>query len=316
MVGTCNGLICLADNEDLRDKDAPTIIWNPSVRKYVILPSPNIKKSNFKGTHTYFFGYDSLTNDYKVLRIVTVRKSLLGVKVYSLAKGCWTSLSAAATAVFPTYLCSWLLSNSKDAFFNDAMHWILPRDKDSKERLIVSFDFGTELFHEIAMPEDFGKTGCPSYVLRYGDSLALVQMFQIDEGGEYFVYRLHLWVMKKFGNNSVLFEGYRPSVLGFNNCDELVMTKLLDGHRRAIVVDFKTGNKDAATALDGYSSMNPFKKAWKIDQVKTKKAMSIDYLAEEIIAEILLRLPVKSLLKCRRVCQSYVEHSDQKLSLH
>ncbi|RXH79966.1 hypothetical protein DVH24_041113 [Malus domestica] len=32
--------------------------------------------------------------------------------------------------------------------------------------------------------------------------------------------------------------------------------------------------------------------------------MSIDYLAEEIIAEILLRLPVKSLIKCRRACKS------------
>ncbi|CAN6676487.1 unnamed protein product [Malus baccata var. baccata] len=265
MVGTCNGIICLAHDGLLQDEDAPTIIWNPSVRKYVILPSPNIKKNNFKDTQTYFFGYDSLTNDYKVLRIVTVRNSLLGVEVYSLANGCWTSLSTTATAVFPAYLCSGFLRKSKDAFFKGAMHWVLPRDRNSKEHLIVSFDFGTELFHEIVMPEGFRKTGCPCYILRYGDSLALVQ---IDNGGEHFVYGLHLWVMKEYGavkswtkldNNNVLFKGYRPtSPLGFNSCDELVMKILVDGDRRAIVVDFKTGNKNAATVLDGYSSMNPF----------------------------------------------------------
>ncbi|XP_048427683.1 F-box protein CPR1-like [Pyrus x bretschneideri] len=164
-----------------QDEDAPTIIWYPSVRKYVILPSPNIK-NNFEGAQTYIFGYDSQTNDYEVLRIVTVRNSLLGVEVYSLAKRRWTCLSAAATSVFPAYLCASFLIN----FFIDAMHWILPRDRDP-QHLMVSFDFSTELFHEIEMPEDFGTT---------------------DWG--------------------------------------------------AIVVDFKTEKEMAATALDGYPSMNPF----------------------------------------------------------
>ena len=36
------------------------------------------------------------------------------------------------------------------------------------------------------------------------------------------------------------------------------MTRLLNEDWRAIVVDFKTEKEMAATALDGYPSMNPF----------------------------------------------------------
>ncbi|RXH79968.1 hypothetical protein DVH24_041115 [Malus domestica] len=67
------------------------------------------------------------------------------------------------------------------------MHWILPRDRDP-EHLMVSFDFSIELFHEIAMPEDFGKTDMER---------VSVALFQIDNR-EYFVFRLHLWVMKEY----------------------------------------------------------------------------------------------------------------------
>lgn len=65
MVGTCNGLVCLAD--DLMCYAFNLVIWNPSVRKYVSLPNP----LGGYNIGSFGLGYDSVTNDYKVLRLAT-----------------------------------------------------------------------------------------------------------------------------------------------------------------------------------------------------------------------------------------------------
>lgn len=65
VVGTCNGLVCLAD--DLMCYAFVLVIWNPSVRKYVTLPNP----LGGYGCGSFGFGYDSLTNDYKVVKLAT-----------------------------------------------------------------------------------------------------------------------------------------------------------------------------------------------------------------------------------------------------
>ncbi|PRQ30939.1 putative F-box domain-containing protein [Rosa chinensis] len=91
--GTCNGVVCLADY-----MHHAAVIWNPSVRKYVILPSPTRTPLTYA---KYAFGYDSQTNDYKVLRIL-VGRGFVGQKpipveaeVWSLARGSWMSLNTA-----------------------------------------------------------------------------------------------------------------------------------------------------------------------------------------------------------------------------
>ena len=82
--GTCNGLVCLAGATE----DITIIIWNPTVRKFVILPRPvdifNYDE-NPRQTH-HALGHDQRNNDYKVLRIVSDRKEepAVRVEVYSL----------------------------------------------------------------------------------------------------------------------------------------------------------------------------------------------------------------------------------------
>ncbi|KAB2599194.1 F-box/kelch-repeat protein [Pyrus ussuriensis x Pyrus communis] len=71
-----------------------------------------------------------------------------------------------------------------------------------------------------------------------------VALFQIDNR-EYFVFRLYLWVMKEYG-----------AVKSWTKLDNTIL--LLNEDWGAIVVDFKTEKEMAATALDGYPSMNPF----------------------------------------------------------
>ena len=76
-------------------------LWNPCVRKFVKLPKPNITCfSHGDYNASVGFGFDSKTNDYKVVRFVTLGekgqkgKSPPEVEVYSLSTGKWRMVTA------------------------------------------------------------------------------------------------------------------------------------------------------------------------------------------------------------------------------
>nr|XP_008371155.2 F-box/kelch-repeat protein At3g06240-like [Malus domestica] len=91
VVGICNGLVLLADCKFCSGNTV--MLCNPSTRKSVTLPKPH---NNFKGYCGYRdcigFGFDAVTNDYKVVRI-TVHQwddPSASYEVYSLAAGSWS----------------------------------------------------------------------------------------------------------------------------------------------------------------------------------------------------------------------------------
>jgi F-box interacting protein len=64
LVGSCDGLLCLAQGPYPNQ----AVLWNPSIRKFKILPSPNFPHQKF-GMRAYGFGLDHLTCNYKVVAI-------------------------------------------------------------------------------------------------------------------------------------------------------------------------------------------------------------------------------------------------------
>ncbi|KAF2293402.1 hypothetical protein GH714_001303 [Hevea brasiliensis] len=66
IVGSCNGVFCLSYGRYNR-----VVLWNPSVRKIVKIPWPNVTL-NSHGLHkdSLGFGFDSSADDYKLVRIV------------------------------------------------------------------------------------------------------------------------------------------------------------------------------------------------------------------------------------------------------
>nr|KJB74170.1 hypothetical protein B456_011G277300 [Gossypium raimondii] len=109
--GACHGLLCLLDPS--KDKAA---IWNPSTREFKILPPSSIQRppyfSPFEETyltldHVEFnhasFGFDSKTDDYKVIRFVTLTfvnseeqyphsHFMYQVELYSLRSNSWKEI--------------------------------------------------------------------------------------------------------------------------------------------------------------------------------------------------------------------------------
>ncbi|KAB2629708.1 F-box protein CPR30-like [Pyrus ussuriensis x Pyrus communis] len=159
LAGTCNGLICLANDEDFTP-EVPAIMWNPSVRKFVTLPPSTItipwtneeeeENVNLPYYISTSFGYDSRTKDYKVLRIIfsndhsfyPAGNTPYGVEVYSLARGSWKILSppppAPPAVSFPG--CHAFCNNNhkcpRNVFVNGAVHWLLPHDQSFGEDVV------------------------------------------------------------------------------------------------------------------------------------------------------------------------------------
>ncbi|XP_004301299.1 PREDICTED: F-box/kelch-repeat protein At3g23880-like [Fragaria vesca subsp. vesca] len=257
--GTCNWLVCLAFGYDISMQEYPIIIWNPTVRKFVLLPRPSfIWDSYFDqsgGYHcrvkwprqTHAFGHDSRSNDYKVLRIVSglEEEPAVRVEVYSLARGSWRPLDVAVPACFKPQCIS--------SFINGASHWIQTldkvgkrRDQDDDEYVIVLFNMETELFGEMQMPEALRKyKPRTSYIIsKYEECLAL-----IETGRQRELNVLQVWVMKEYGVVESWTRLYKISGLvsipldpfGFKSSCELVLSMQLGRLNPLQTVNFENG---------------------------------------------------------------------------
>ena len=196
VLGTCNGLIFLAD--DLYGYHYNFFLWNPCVRKFVKLPKPNITFFSHGGYDASVgFGFDSKTDDYKVVRFVTLEekgqkgKAPPAVEVYSLSTGKWRMVAASPPIGAAR-------GRKPEAFVNGALHWVALRKTGNKFlNFVMVFDLGEEVFREIALPKLLDQNGDEYWVRvsisAYGNSLALFQQR---------IYRLSIWVMKDHADAS------------------------------------------------------------------------------------------------------------------
>ncbi|KAK8523198.1 hypothetical protein V6N13_113152 [Hibiscus sabdariffa] len=159
--GPCNGILCLSD---FTDKVA---LWNPSTREFKILPQSSIQCPPFASYIPYYniyidfgcsgFGYDSQTDDYKVVRFVTIHFGGYDevyngyvefdrnekVELYSLRSDSWKEIShPGVTAHGP------LLINN---YINGFYYWLAVGHYEY-EISILSFDMVTENFSILPLP--------------------------------------------------------------------------------------------------------------------------------------------------------------------
>lgn len=187
VVGTYNGLICLADYDFL------CLIWNPSIRKCVVLPRTTAtkKKDLTRVIKSFGFGYDSKNKDYKVLRILS--DGFREFEVYSLARGTWKSLSDVPIDFMPFH-CGVSLEE-RHVCVNDALQWLVLRRQKNKDNAIVCFDLQGETFTEMAVPDGLRRELC--YVSKYREWLALIRckiVGQDPTSSGFF-----MWVMNEYG---------------------------------------------------------------------------------------------------------------------
>ncbi|XP_021807480.1 F-box/kelch-repeat protein At3g06240-like [Prunus avium] len=177
-----HGLVCSSF------KCGPVFILNPTTRESIQLPH----------VITYHFGDTPLTNEYKVLQVISSRE--LGkwyhwLNVYTLGRdSSWRSLQ-----VDPEI---WTLhtgtSSTGSVCVNGAIHWF-----SNRRKTIVVFDVREESFSLVPLPEDFAQ--------EYNDifdtcSKAFASIVEVGGcvgvlvGKSWKHYKIVLWILKDYQN--------------------------------------------------------------------------------------------------------------------
>lgn len=122
VVGSCNGLICIRNSFCLA-------LINPSTRMFKFVPY-----FGRRSTQWYGFGYDSQSDDYKIVAIAG-----WGFVVYSLGTGLWGG--PRCLGKFPS------IDEANGFLFNGRLHWT-----SACRRLLLTFDLHYEEWSAFSLP--------------------------------------------------------------------------------------------------------------------------------------------------------------------
>ncbi|KAF2293490.1 hypothetical protein GH714_002229 [Hevea brasiliensis] len=247
IVGSCNGVFCLSYgvygkytygvfclSYGVYGKYTDgAALWNPSVRKIVNIPCPNVKFTSLGFyKHLLGFGFDSATDDYKLVRIVYLPDSNFKfdkipplVEIYSLRSRGWRKVDN-------NDLKYVIADLSTSAFLNGTCHWVATKPPNGPGACdaIVSFSLGEEVFGEMEVPDCLVKKYHFIDVAVSDGSLLLVAITKLTEEGCFSV-----WKMKEYGvpgswTNLLIFhiwQGYE---------EEISATEIL-GNARSFYLD-------------------------------------------------------------------------------
>nr|BAQ18978.1 S11-locus linked F-box protein 1 [Petunia x hybrida] len=195
LVGPCHGLIALMDSHI-------TILFNPSTRIYKLLP-PNpfgCQKGFFDSTEAVGFGFDSIANDYKVVRISIIYIVNDGypdeherkVQIYNLSNDYWREIDHAGQQ-----LTTFFIDQCSQMFYKGTCHWIASQDIDAF--LVLCFDMSTEIFRSFKIPETchYSDGPCCRLVLLH-DSLTLIYYPYPEPVIPLEKEMLNVWVMRDY----------------------------------------------------------------------------------------------------------------------
>ncbi|PHT60858.1 hypothetical protein T459_35291 [Capsicum annuum] len=133
----CYDSLALIGVYNYRDHTHQLWLWNPSTRESIVLPGPKFPPELFC---TWGLGYDSVSDDYKILKIDLKSRS----EILTLKSGSWRLTNKYPTDILPALFCTDSL-----VFVHGAFHWI-----DEITRFMVSaLSISSEVYTEIPLPE-------------------------------------------------------------------------------------------------------------------------------------------------------------------
>ncbi|KAE8733603.1 Uridine 5'-monophosphate synthase / UMP synthase (PYRE-F) (UMPS) isoform 1 [Hibiscus syriacus] len=190
VVGSCNGLLCLIDFQF--GFDIVFTLCNPIIKKSITLPKPCLRHLPYK--ISVGFGFDSVKNDYKLLKITkeNVLDKFVEVELYSFNRNSWRTLAPLRYGLY---------SDDFMVFVNGIVHWIAYERVEDQgvyrcKFLIMGFDMKDDVFKEIMLPGNLRNLPNQSeiYVIPYEElsSIAVIELGCLHT-------QCNIWVMKKYG---------------------------------------------------------------------------------------------------------------------
>ncbi|KAJ9551767.1 hypothetical protein OSB04_015812 [Centaurea solstitialis] len=292
-VGSVNGLICLWQCSLEHDN---TYICNPVTREYMILPKQPYDRDR-NATKVYGFGVSSVTGEYKVVRVFQdILPNVLESEVYTLGTCQWRRVKGV-----PYWVHGSKMFNSPYPFFgpylNGHCHWLVS-DQHAPEKL-CSFDLDKETFQLFPSPPEAIQG------IEYHDrSLGVLKgcLCQLDIYDSQFT----IWVMKEYG---VKKSWHKEVVIkqGFS-FDLECISSLMVGNTLVGVDDIPVyPDSIHGVSMWRYSDHGSAfgKRNLNFVWFRTLMDPSMEDLPEELTIDILSRLPVKTIIHCKRVCKKW-----------
>ena len=198
ILDSCDGLFCFVGGYH------KIVLWNPSTRQHNQLPpNPNLSDNDFspyrewesprgieKIENYYGFGYDSFSDDYKIVGVfVPDHDSNIRIDVFSLKSYSWRRI------LQKDYDADSYVENENGVVFHGAAHWIASSSSPSSSKydrhpIILAFDFEKEQFKEMKIPVN---TIVRARLQVIEERLCLYDHYQ-DE--------IEKWVMEEYGVES------------------------------------------------------------------------------------------------------------------
>ncbi|KAF5823756.1 putative F-box domain-containing protein [Helianthus annuus] len=203
VVGASCGLVCLFgfyrydDDAEYPPGEATAVLWNPSIRKSVAIPVPDVDGYD---EATFGFGVCPATSDPKIVKI-TERKmkdvacsSRWQVKVFSLSSGVWRNSFGNLSDSLADFM-----GPRSQVTIRGFYYWFGVGDaigSDTGFCFLISFDLTSEEFREIYLPNELAfhdSTGL--HVFNLCDSLAVLQEWLMDD-------IIEVWMMENGDSKS------------------------------------------------------------------------------------------------------------------
>lgn len=186
IVGSCNGLLCVAHTCNQQKLPKKLYLWNPTTRKvkHIHKYSININRRSHAYRVCLGFGFDRSRGDYKVVRIVQymypieinhstkIHKYYMDrnkysfkhrVEVYSLNRNSWKEIGVEFEFMFV---------RSPPVIVNGSLYWIVEHHRDANFRhTLLSFNVESENFSTISFPNDDANSWCE--VFEFKGSVAI-----------------------------------------------------------------------------------------------------------------------------------------------
>ena len=194
MVGSCNGLVCLAQRVKLSTASDAIYLWNPSIRKFKRLPDSCSNGQDFG--FSIGFGSLSKTNDYKVVKLWGTP---VVAEVYTLSSDSWRKVEIWLRS---KVVVSGIEPSLSPLFFSGALNWIAYHSEGEVEfqdpTMILSFDVDNEKFGEMALPAGDKLSEHSLFVFK--GNLAFISCgYPENDDDLQSDSRCFIWVMRDYG---------------------------------------------------------------------------------------------------------------------
>lgn len=172
VVGSCNGLLCVSDDDCSSSMRSRLVLWNPLIRKFRVLPkcvigSTHLGSEKVNGV-VYGFGYHPTIDDYRLVRIVYMYhfdRPCFRAEVYSLRTDSWVEIEAMPYRIYEPYCVA----------LNGVLHWIAFGRGVEDYEFILSFEMSDLVFRRIELPGfNFSEDGICTRLAVLKDCLYLI----------------------------------------------------------------------------------------------------------------------------------------------